>query len=137
MIENFWKTLTSRNAINYFAIGLTGVGLEYVSYYFLYGQGLNFTIASVISSLIAATSNFFVNAHFNFKMKSRLWLRYTSYMTIAIAGAGLGGFVVFLSTNYLQTTPLVAKSISLPAVWILQYLLNVRTTFSPQYETKD
>lgn len=79
---------TKKEALKYIAVGVIGLGVEWISF-FIFRDLLDvrFVFAHILSSLLAITNNFILNSYFTFKATDKIWQRGLYFF--GIAGIGL------------------------------------------------
>lgn len=115
----------------YFFIGGTAsaidVGLFLVLYELL---GFGAIASHSVSIPTSALFSFTCNAVFNFKKTDRILGRAFSFAVIVALGYLLGVLIIWLVESYTPWGGSVGKIISLPFVFIFQFYLNSRISFS-------
>lgn len=118
-----------RKLINYFLIGATAslidVLLFMVIYNLLHAPAL---VAHSISVPAAVLFSFTINTRHNFKTTDQVWLRMTSFIIVCVIGYA-AGFGVIELCKQTGIGANLGKLLSLPIVFVLQYVLNSRITF--------
>lgn len=85
--------------------------------------------AHTVSVPVAGLLSFALNASLNFRRTDRLRARMASFAVVASMGYALGALVIWIIAEIVDLPSLLAKLISLPLVFGLQYGLNSRVTF--------
>jgi putative flippase GtrA len=113
----------------YFAIGATASAIDVVLFLLLYNViGTPEMAAHSVSVPAAVLFSFIVNARHNFKTTSHTALRLLSFVIVCAIGYAAGyGVIELCSANGLGAN--IGKVVSLPVVFVLQYVLNSRITF--------
>lgn len=88
--------------------------------------------AHTVSVPVAAALSFGLNATLNFRQTDRLLARMASFAFVVTMGYGIGALVIWLIAGAFGGPGLLAKLMSLPLVFALQYRLNSRVTFQPR-----
>jgi putative flippase GtrA len=113
----------------YFLIGATASAIDVVLFMTLFlGFGTSPLFAHSVSVPVAVLFSFLVNARHNFRVSDHLALRLLSFVTVCIVGY-LSGYAVILTAIYAGASAAVGKILSLPIVFVVQYILNSRITF--------
>lgn len=121
---------THKNLIIYFGIGVSASLIDVVGFYVLYSIfGIASPLATTYSVALATVYAFLLNAHFNFKMTDRYWLRFASYATVSGIGLVISALLLFMFNVWLGFDGNLIKILSLPIVFVVQYLLNKKITF--------
>lgn len=119
--------------IRYFLIGGTASAIDLILFFVLFNLvGTSELLAHSISVPTAVVFSFVLNARHNFKTTDHTALRFFSFVTVCVIGY-LAGYGVILLVAGGFTDPILGanlgKIVSLPVVFILQYILNSRVTF--------
>ena len=130
MISKIKNLLLNRLFVRYALIGVTGVGLDVLSYILFLKLGIAPVIATVLSTSVGITNNFLLNYFFNFKSRDRMLVRYIKFYSVGLTGICITAALVFILHDILGLGPLVAKLITIPPVVIIQFLLNRYISFS-------
>lgn len=117
------------NFIKYCCIGVVGVTLDFLVFLFLTSLGLNYQISNVISVSCGITNNFFLNRHFNFKVKDDVLKRFLKFYSVGVVGIILSAVTLHVLIELLNTNLLVAKGFTIFVVTLVQYTLNKRYSF--------
>lgn len=123
--------LAARHAtlLKYFVIGATASAIDVVLFLLLYNVvGTPALAAHSVSVPTAVLFSFIVNARHNFKTTSHTALRLLSFVIVCTIGYATGYAVIELCrAGGLGAN--IGKIVSLPVVFVLQYVLNSRITF--------
>jgi protoporphyrinogen oxidase/putative flippase GtrA len=127
-----WTAITThRTLIVYFFIGVSAAALDVLLYYLLVSMGgLPAFVATTVSIGTSTIYAFLLNAFFNFRTPDRLLRRFTSYALVSGAGLILSGTALYLLVDLLGFNALLMKLLTLPFVFVLQYVLNYRYSFN-------
>lgn len=87
--------------------------------------------AHTVSVPIAGVVSFALNASVNFRRTDRLAARMASFAVVSATGYTVGALVIWAIAEAGGLPSLLAKLMSLPLVFALQYRLNSRVTFCP------
>ncbi|MCD4817147.1 MAG: GtrA family protein [Candidatus Cloacimonetes bacterium] len=118
------------NFIKYSCIGLSGALLDFILFNLLIKYfDLNYQYANIISVCAGITNNYFLNAFFNFRVKSKLLKRYFSFLIIGLFGLLLNALLLYIFIEKLYLGVVFSKAIIIFVVAITQYFLNVKLTF--------
>lgn len=119
-----------RELIVYCMIGCTGATLDFVVYASLtHGVGLHYQIANFLSVSFGIINNFFLNRHFNFKVKDRMGARLASFYAIGMLGWALSAALLWLFVACFSINSLIAKLGTIVFVTAVQFCLNKFITF--------
>ena len=89
-------------------------------------------MAHSISVPLAVIFSFVVNARHNFKTVDYALLRFVSFCIVCAIGWAVGYGVIMLTQQLLGSAPMITnigKLLSLPVVFVVQFLLNSKITF--------
>jgi len=119
-----------RELIVYCMIGCTGAALDFVIYAILTGSaGLHYQLANFLSVSFGIVNNFFLNRHFNFKVKDRTLSRLLSFYAVGMFGWALSAGCLWLFIECMGLNSLIAKLGTIFFVTIVQFCLNKFITF--------
>jgi putative flippase GtrA len=115
--------------LKYFVIGAAASAIDVVLFLLLYNvAGTSALAAHSVSVPTAVLFSFVVNARHNFKTTDHTTLRLISFVIVCTIGYA-AGFAVIELCSAAGLGANVGKVVSLPVVFVLQYLLNSRITF--------
>lgn len=86
-------------------------------------------IAHSVSVAVAVVWSFLLNAFFNFRTTDRLLARFLSFATVSFIGYLVGLVVIAIAVSALGLGGTISKIISMPVVFITQYILNTKFSF--------
>lgn len=119
-----------RQFITYGLIGVTGASLDYVCFILLVHFALlHYLFANAISTSLGITNNFLLNAHFNFKVSDRFWIRFASFFSIGLLGLILASGLLYAFVALLHLPTSFAKLCTVFLIAIVQYNLNKFISF--------
>jgi len=119
-----------RTLILYFFIGASASLIDLVGFFVFHSAlGVISPLATTYSVVIATVYAFLLNAHFNFKQTDRLWLRLLSYSFVSGVGLVLSTLMLFVFNVKMGFDGNIIKILSLPVVFVVQYILNKKVTF--------
>lgn len=126
-VQALWRKY--KTLVMYGAIGASAVVIDLGLFILLHEvMDVNVWVAHSVSVGVAVVWSFLLNAFFNFGTTDRLLIRFASFATVSFVGYLVGLAVIAVVTaGDVGGTP--AKIISLPVVFITQYLLNSRISF--------
>lgn len=117
--------------IKYFFIGISASLVDVLVYLFLFNvMDWSPLISTAISISLATVYGFTLNLLYNFKTKNNIALRLLSYSLTSGAGLLVSIGMLQLFTNVHGYDGNLIKILSLPIVFLVQYLLNTRITFA-------
>ena len=122
-----------RTVILYFIIGASASLIDLVGFYVGHTYfGLVSPLATTYSVILATVYAFLLNAFFNFKQTDRLFVRLLSYSLVSGIGLLISAFMLYILNVRMGFDGNLIKILSLPVVFVVQYLLNKRITFQTQ-----
>jgi putative flippase GtrA len=120
---------TNPQLIKYFAIGGTASAIDVVLFLVLLNvMNTSVLMAHSISVPASVLFSFFVNARHNFKTSDHMVLRLLSFVVVCTIGY-LAGYAAIAFAATVGIDPNIGKILSLPLVFVIQYILNSRITF--------
>lgn len=121
---------THRTLILYFFIGASASLIDVAAFFVFHTfWGIVSTLATTYSVVLATVYAFMLNAHFNFKQTDRLWLRFLSYSFVSGIGLAISALMLWIFNIKMGFDGNLIKILSLPVVFVVQYLLNKKVTF--------
>jgi putative flippase GtrA len=121
---------TRRQFVLYCLIGASGVTLDFFIYSLLVGKtGWHYEIANAIGYASGTVLSFFLNAHFNFKTRDWLAIRFFSFCTVAFLGWMTSAGILYVTIGHLEWNKYIAKLATIAVVVLLQYNLNRLISF--------
>lgn len=119
--------------LRYFLIGATASAIDLILFFVLFNfMNTSELVAHSVSVPTAVVFSFLVNARHNFKTTDHAVLRFISFCIVCTIGYGVGFGVILLTQSVMGPPDLAAnigKILSLPVVFIVQFILNSRITF--------
>lgn len=121
---------SNRQFVTYTAIGACGVLLDLLVFFALFNWvGVHEIVATAISTTLAITNSFVLNARYNFKRHDQLLRRFFRFYLVGLGGLGLTALMLLVLCTGMDFDPNVVKVLSLPFVLVLQFTLNKRWSF--------
>jgi putative flippase GtrA len=121
---------TRRHFLGYCLIGGSGAMLDFLVYSLLVKEThLHYEVANAIGYASGTVLSFFLNAHYNFKIRDALPLRFLSFCGVAFLGWALSAGILFVTVDRLVWDKYLAKLAAIVAVVLLQYNLNRLISF--------
>jgi len=118
-----------RHFILYFAIGLTGMTLDFLLFFLLTRASMNYLAANIVSTSAGIINNYFLNYRFNYRLRGSFLHGMASFYLIGISGLAAGTGLLFLLSSVLGINKLAAKAVVLATIPVCQFLLNSKYTF--------
>ena len=119
--------------IKYFLIGATASAIDLILYFIIYnGFKTSELFAQSISVPTAIVFSFVINARHNFKTNDYALLRFISFCIVCLIGYAAGLGVIYFVQGFFEDATLggnIGKVVSLPVVFVIQYILNSKITF--------
>lgn len=118
-----------RSLLLYGCIGGGAVLID-VGLFWLIDQttAMNVALNNALSIFVAMVYSFLMNARFNFKTTDNLLPRFISFSGVTSVGFLISTVLIWLLIA-VHVPSTIAKVLTLPAVFITQFLLNSRLTF--------
>ncbi len=128
-VLNYWqRTQTLRL---YIVIGGTALALELLLFYALINTlPGRVAIANAVAMGAGMVTSFALNARYNFGVSDKLWLRFTGFATVTGMSFITSTLLILALTGAAGLPEVIAKTLTIPVVFALQYTLNRRFTFS-------
>lgn len=121
--------------VKYFVIGSVASAIDVVLFLVLYNvAGTSALFAHSISVPTSVLFSFFVNTRHNFKTTDYVALRLISFIVVCAIGY-VTGYAIIHGAQVAGLDANIGKILSLPVVFVLQYLLNSRITFRKTQKT--
>lgn len=122
---------TARQLVRYTLIGGSGVTLDLVVFLLLHNwAGMDEQFANAISTTLAITNNFALNARFTFEARDRLFVRFLRFYAVGLTGIALTDLLFLAFTDGLGINANIIKLGSMPLVLALQFVLNKKWSFA-------
>ncbi len=124
--------IQQRNLILYAFIGGSAVAVD-VGLFTLLNQvmGWRALVANAVSVPVSVVWSFVLNATINFKTTDVILARLASFSVVSGIGFAASQAIIW-AAEAAGVSGFVAKLLSLPLVFVLQYFLNTRLTFREQ-----
>lgn len=124
-----------RHLILYGIIGSLSSSIDFLIFTILV-QIIHFPYiaANCISVLGGITTSFLLNRNYNFKVKDKMKLRFTVFLTVGLVGLLLSNIILYTCIEIFALESIFSKLLSIVLVVFFQFLLNKYVTFKPSYE---
>lgn len=130
------RFIQHKTLILYFCIGASASLLDVAVFFVFHTMfGVISTLATTYSVAIATVYAFVLNAHFNFKQTDHFLLRFFSYTFISGVGLFISALMLWVFNVRMGLDGILIKVLSLPIVFVVQYLLNKKVTFRSRQST--
>lgn len=127
MINTIYK---HKVLIKYFFIGVSAAAIDVAIYAFLYNVGeLSALVSTGVSVSFATVYAFTLNMFFNFKLKDKFLSRLAFYVIVSGVGLAISMSMLYIFTDVLNFNGNIVKIVSLPLIFVVQYILNKHFTF--------
>jgi putative flippase GtrA len=121
---------TRRQFVVYCVIGASGAALDFLVYSLLVKETLlHYEVANAIGYASGTILSFFLNAHFNFKTRDWLAMRFLSFGGVAFLGWAMSAGILYVAVDRLEWNKYLAKLATIAVVVLLQYNLNRLISF--------
>ncbi|MER5429684.1 GtrA family protein [Streptomyces sp. NPDC002588] len=125
------RSRTVRQLVRYTLIGGSGVTLDLVVFLLLHNvAGMNEQFANAISTTLAISNNFVLNARFTFEARDRIVVRFLRFYAVGLSGIALTNLLFLAFTDGLGVSANLVKLGSMPLVLALQFVLNKKWSFA-------
>jgi putative flippase GtrA len=118
-----------RNFILYGVIGCVTTAIDVGLFTLLAYWGMHELIANTISYQVAMVASFFLNRHYNFKVKDKVWQRFLSFFVVNLIGYGLSQLLVFLFITKIGMPDFIGKLLATILAAVCQFLFIKHLTF--------
>jgi putative flippase GtrA len=114
----------------YASIGVLGAIWDIGIFTLLYKVfGIFYLLAFFIGKSFGIVHNFFLNAHFNFKMKDNLLKRFIAFYCIGLMGIGIGTLLMYIAVDIFQLGAVYMNIIVTFFVATVQFFFNRVVSF--------
>ena len=118
-----------RNFILYGVIGILTTAIDVGIFTLLSYGDMHELLANTISYQVAMVASFFLNRHYNFKVKDKVWQRFLSFFIVNLIGYGFSQLLVFLFITKLGMPDFIGKLLATILAAICQFLFIKHLTF--------
>ncbi len=118
-----------RNFILYGVIGIITTAIDVGVFTLLCYWNMHKLVANTISYQVAMVASFFLNMHYNFKVKDKVWYRFLSFFLVNLIGYGFSQLLVFLFITKLGMPDFIGKLLATILAAICQFLFIKHLTF--------
>lgn len=125
-----------RHFILYGFIGGVCTLVDIGVYYLLGHTSLHYLAANVISYNVGIIFSFFLNRHYNFKVKDKAVSRFCSFYLISLIGMALCEGMLWMLVDGFGMNSLLAKVLATFFVGLVQFLCVKRITFKKSVANK-
>lgn len=120
----------NRSIILYGMIGGGAVVIDVGLFWLLDSfTGISVMANHTVSVAAAMIYSFLLNARFNFKTSDGLFLRFLSFSAVTGIGFLVSSIALWIAVGVIGIPSLIGKCLTLPLVFVVQFLLNSRLTF--------
>lgn len=129
-VLSFGNITLSRTLVLYVLIGGSASLVDMIGFLTFFNLFALPAVASTMLSVsIATVYSFILNSRFNFKVSDRLQFRFLLFSLVSVSGLLLSAFALAIFHDQFGFDGNFVKILSLPAVFVLQFLLNKHITF--------
>ncbi len=143
-LKKYWKILINlnvlknliiklfnryRNLILYGLIGGFCAGLDFAVYTLLCKINVQYLVANVVGIHCGIFCSFILNRHINFRVKDKMWTRFTFFYLIGLIGLALSSGMLYYMVTMSNWDEISAKLITVVTVALVQFFLNKLITF--------
>lgn len=113
----------------YLMLGGVGASVDSIAFLFLNLLGISPLKANTVSTLLGIGISYGLNSKYTFNQSQYSRSAATKFFTVGLVGLVFSNLLLWLLLEKIETEPLLAKFITLPAVAIFQFTLNKIWTF--------
>lgn len=124
-MKKFLKLRMFRYAI----FGLLGASSDLLVYSILVMGSVPYLSANVVGYSLGTSISFLLNRTYTFKSRDYPLVRFVSYFLVALTGLSVSSTLLQFFIDGLGIADSVAKLLTLPVVFLLQYSLNRSISF--------
>ena len=125
-LNNFFNKFFTK----YLLIGSVASFIDVILFWLFYNiLQQDIFLSNAISVSLSALFSFASNSLYNFKKSDKVFLRLISFILVIIFGYFSGIYLILLLVNFFEITAVIAKLLSLPIVFLIQYFLNSSISF--------
>ena len=118
-----------RNFILYGLIGGICTLVDILVFYLLQLTNIHYLLANVISFNCGIISSFFMNRHYNFKIKDKTASRFLSFYLISMIGLGICEVLLWLFVDGFHLNNLLSKFVATILIGVAQFICVKHFTF--------
>lgn len=119
-----------RTLVQYFFIGISAAGLDFILYVFLFNAlGWSAWVSTSVSISVATVYAFTLNMFYNFRLSDQILVRLISYSFVSGVGLLISTAALYEFTDVAGYDGNLVKALTLPVIFLVQYLLNKHITF--------
>ncbi len=127
-----------KRVILYFIFGCTAASVDLAIYLILFNiVHIAAVISTIISISLATIVGFTLNALINFKVTDKLLLRFLSYASVSGVGMAISSAMLYIFHDLHGFDGNLIKIISLPIIFLVQYILNTVVSFRKARASKE
>ena len=120
-INSFINQLLNKAIIKWLITVSGGLSIDLTVFYFLSTQDVSIFLTNFISSGLAVTFVYFMSVKFVFEDKGYGYLRYVLFISYYSISISFYSYCITLLVNEFSLFPLIAKIITLPFSFIINY----------------
>ena len=127
MVRNIYNK--NKQLISYAFFGALGVLSDISVYAVLIALNIDYQSANASGYLTGTLISFFLNRHYTFNIKDKIFSRITKFFLVAFIGYIGSTGLLYIFIEKLTIDAILAKLLTLLFVLILQFTLNKKFTF--------
>ena len=121
---------SNRQLILYGMIGGCCVALDFAIFSILaVWVGVHYQLANFAGYASGTAMSFILNARLNFRTSDRMVLRFLSFCAVGGLGLLTSAGILWIGVDRLELNKCLAKAVTLPLIFLLQYNLNRVVSF--------
>lgn len=118
-----------RKLVLYAVCGGSGVALDFAVYSLLVLGGSWYQLANMAGYALGTCLSFFLNRAITFGVRDAPVRRFLSFITVAALGYLVSTGLLWAMVDVFHVDPVISKILTLFAVLVIQFSLNMRITF--------
>lgn len=128
MIASLYRKF--RNLILYGVIGCFTSALDFFVFTVLTQYfGVYYLLSNCMSVLAGISASFCLNRTYNFKVKDKAFLRFSSFLAVGLCGLVFSNAILWVGIGKMHWDSSLVKFLSIVLVVFFQFLLNKHVTF--------
>jgi putative flippase GtrA len=117
----------------YCLCGGVGVVTDLIIYLISLKLGLSYLVANAVGYFFGTVISFILNRKITFGLADKVALRFGAFLCVAAIGFSASSILLWSMVSFLNIGEQTAKFFTLPAVVMLQFLLNKQLTFNEAF----
>ena len=116
----------------YLSLGGLGAFVDSLVFFSLNEIGMQPVAANTISTLLGIGISYGLNSKYTFNQSQYTRLTAAKFLAVGLFGLIFSNITLWLMITYFDIYPFLAKVVTLPAVALIQFILNKMWTFNTQ-----